>query len=67
MIVGVESSKFIPCSPSRMVLAAAGGVDHEKLVQLAKEFFCTDVAPIEERDNFFGHQPCAFTGSEVVL
>jgi len=51
--------------PSRMVLAAAGGVDHEKLVQLAKEFFCTDVAPIEERDNFFGHQPCAFTGSEI--
>jgi len=52
--------------PSRMVLAAAGGVDHDKLVNLAKEFFSTEeaAAPREEIP-LVGHQPCHFTGSEI--
>uniref|UniRef100_H2ZL92 Mitochondrial-processing peptidase subunit beta n=1 Tax=Ciona savignyi TaxID=51511 RepID=H2ZL92_CIOSA len=34
-------------NPSRMVLAAAGGVEHDKLVNLAKEFFgTTNIKPI---------------------
>jgi len=51
--------------PSRMVLAAAGGVDHDKLVDLAKEFFCTDVACEQTQTPFYGYQPCTFTGSEI--
>lgn len=51
--------------PSRMVLAAAGGVDHDRLVNLAKEFFSSDVDVAKERVPWMGHQPCTFTGSEI--
>jgi len=51
--------------PSRMVLAAAGGVDHDRLVDLAKEFFSADVESVSERMPWVGHQPCTFTGSEI--
>lgn len=49
--------------PGRMVLAGAGGVDHDKLVQLAQKLFgglknkvTSDVTEIT---------PCRFTGSEI--
>merc|ERR1712002_462566 len=51
--------------PSRMVLAAAGGVDHDRLVGLAKEFFQTDVDEKQDDMPWVGHQPCTFTGSEI--
>jgi len=50
--------------PSRMVLAAAGGVDHDKLVDLAKEFFGTEEAA-DQGASAPTYQPCTFTGSEI--
>jgi len=50
--------------PSRMVLAAAGGVDHDKLVDLAKEFFGTEEAA-DQQATAPTYQPCTFTGSEI--
>ena len=47
-----------------MVLAAAGGVDHDKLVDLAKEFFGTEEAA-DQQATAPTYQPCTFTGSEV--
>ena len=51
-------------SPSRMVLSAAGGVDHDKLVDLAKEFFGTSVAQ-DQSPTAAAFPPCTFTGSDV--
>merc|ERR1712136_455122 len=50
--------------PSRMVLAAAGGVDHDKLVDLAREFFGTEEAA-DQQATAPTYQPCTFTGSEI--
>lgn len=47
-----------------MVLAAAGGVDHDKLVDLAKQFFGTSVAQDQSTvETVFS--PCVYTGSDV--
>nr|CAB3264970.1 mitochondrial-processing peptidase subunit beta-like [Phallusia mammillata] len=51
-------------NPSRMVLAAAGGVDHDKLVDLAKQFFGTTVSQ-DQSHVTAGFAPCTFTGSDI--
>lgn len=48
--------------PSSMVLAAAGGVDHDKLVELAKQYFG---GPSQSEAGADGLMPCRFTGSEM--
>jgi len=50
-------------SAPRMVLAGAGGVDHEQLVRLANERF-PNLSP---KDNMQDIDPCGFTGSEVKI
>ena len=45
-----------------MVLAAAGGVNHDKLVGLAKEHFG---ATTMESKEWEAPESCRFTGSEV--
>jgi len=49
--------------PSRMVLAAAGGVNHDELVKLAEQHF----GSLKSDSNTVvqGLQPCRFTGSEI--
>lgn len=51
-------------SPSRMVLAAAGGVDHDKLVDLAKQFYSTDVTQKTMSRQALS-MPCRYTGSDL--
>ena len=55
---------FLFFSPSRMVLAAAGGVDHDKLVELAKKFYCTNVTQKTVSRHALSF-PCRYTGSDV--
>ena len=47
-------------TPNRMVLAAAGGVEHEALVELAEQYFGTAqplVAPMQSApDKFMGRE-----------
>ena len=45
-----------------MVLAAAGGVNHDKLVDIAKEHFGTTTVESKE---WVSPEPCQYTGSEV--
>ena len=45
-----------------MVLAAAGGIDHDKLVNLAKQYFGTSTVKDEAAVAPLG---CHYTGSEV--
>uniref|UniRef100_H2ZL90 Mitochondrial-processing peptidase subunit beta n=1 Tax=Ciona savignyi TaxID=51511 RepID=H2ZL90_CIOSA len=52
-------------NPSRMVLAAAGGVEHDKLVNLAKEFFGTTVSNDSYEATPLKLAPCTFTGSDL--
>lgn len=53
--------------PARMVLAGAGGVDHDELVKLAKQHFDT-IAPAS-MDHPLARQmkvtPCRYTGSQI--
>jgi len=49
--------------PSRMVLAAAGGVNHDELVKLAEQHFGSLKADSNTQVN--GLEPCRFTGSEI--
>jgi len=49
-------------SAPRMVLAAAGGVDHDELVKLAEENFSGLKTTYTEEEKL---KPCRFTGSEV--
>ena len=49
-------------SAPRIVLAAAGGVDHDQLTKLAEENFKGLKTTISEEEKL---QPCRFTGSEV--
>ncbi|XP_046841451.1 mitochondrial-processing peptidase subunit beta-like [Xenia sp. Carnegie-2017] len=49
-------------SAPRMVLAAAGGVDHDALVKLAEKQFSGLRSTYEETDV---PEPCRFTGSEI--
>ena len=44
-----------------MVLAAAGGVNHDKLVDLAQQHFGTSVVETKH----IIPDPCRYTGSEV--
>ena len=53
---------YVYFRPSRMVLAAAGGVDHDKLVDLAKQYFGTSV---DEEVRNVTPLPCRYTGSDV--
>lgn len=52
--------------PARMVLAGAGGVDHDELVKLAEQHFNAPAAdtnhPLLDSLNL---KPCRFTGSEL--
>nr|XP_039256029.1 mitochondrial-processing peptidase subunit beta-like [Styela clava] len=50
--------------PSSMVMAAAGGVNHDKLVELAKQYFgATESSVAESLSNSL--KPCRFTGSDM--
>lgn len=49
--------------PSRMVLAAAGGVNHDDLVKLAEQHFGS--LKNDSNTEVQGLQPCRFTGSEI--
>jgi len=49
-------------STPRIVLAAAGGVDHESLVQLAEQNFNSLPTTVSEEGKLV---PCRYTGSEV--
>lgn len=49
--------------PGRIVLAGAGGVDHEKLVQLANKHFNTLKNKVTSDTQEI--TPCRFTGSEI--
>ncbi|XP_015929632.2 mitochondrial-processing peptidase subunit beta [Parasteatoda tepidariorum] len=60
-LVEFKTNHYIP---PKMVLAGAGGVDHEELVQLAEHYFGTSCG----QSDFSGIlDPCKFTGSEVRL
>lgn len=48
----------------RMVLAAAGGVEHQQLLDLAQKHF-SSVSRVYEEDAVPGITPCRFTGSEI--
>ena len=48
----------------RMVLAGAGGVDHQELVNLAEKHF-SGVSYQYEHGKIPTIEPCRFTGSEV--
>lgn len=49
-------------SASRIVLAAAGGVEHDDLVQLAEKHF----SGLPQRSDILPDMtPCRYTGSEV--
>ena len=48
----------------RMVLAGAGGVDHQELVKLAEKYF-SGVSYQYENGKIPTVEPCRFTGSEV--
>lgn len=50
---------------SKMVLAGAGGVDHDHLVQLAEEYFGSLKSHGADGADFL--EPCLFTGSESRL
>jgi len=49
-------------SAPRIVLAAAGGVDHDQLTKLAEENFKGLKTTVSEEEKL---KPCRFTGSEV--
>jgi len=50
----------------RMVLAAAGGVDHDALVKLAEEHFGSLASDSDaSSENVAALQPCRYTGSEI--
>ena len=49
-------------SAPRIVLAAAGGVDHDELTKLADENFKGLKTTVSEEEKL---KPCRFTGSEV--
>ncbi|KAM7432117.1 hypothetical protein ABFA07_017390 [Porites harrisoni] len=49
-------------SAPRMVLAAAGGVDHDALVKLAEQHFSGLRSTYESQDKL---TPCRYTGSEI--
>ena len=51
-------------SGPRMVLAAAGGVDHNELIKLAEENFSGLRSTYTEEEKI---KPCRFTGSDVRL
>lgn len=48
----------------RMVLAAAGGVEHQQLLDLAQKHL-SSVSRVYEEDAVPGLTPCRFTGSEI--
>jgi len=48
-----------------MVLAAAGGVDHDKLVDFATKFYGTETTP--KSLSLPKPFPCRYTGSDVSL
>ena len=47
-----------------MVLSAAGGVNHDELVDVAKKLYKTDVTE-KSVSNPVPYQPCRYTGSDV--
>lgn len=47
-----------------MVLAAAGGVDHDELIKLAEENFSGLKTTYSDEEKL---KPCRFTGSEVSI
>uniref|UniRef100_A0A5K3EN48 Mitochondrial-processing peptidase subunit beta n=1 Tax=Mesocestoides corti TaxID=53468 RepID=A0A5K3EN48_MESCO len=49
----------------RMVLTAAGGVDHNQLRDLGEEYFGDISAIYDSGDGTSGISPCRFTGSEI--
>ena len=51
-------------SAPRMVLAAAGGVNHDELIKLAEENFSGLKTTYSDEEKL---KPCRFTGSEVVI
>jgi predicted Zn-dependent peptidase len=48
----------------RFVLAGAGGVDHNQLINLAEKHFGQMKGP-EYTDGIPEHNPCRYTGSEI--
>ncbi|XP_050536678.1 mitochondrial-processing peptidase subunit beta [Daktulosphaira vitifoliae] len=50
--------------PSRLVLAGAGGVNHEDLVEMAKKLF-KNPSNMNFEANIPHYEPCRFTGSEI--
>ncbi|XP_024080919.1 mitochondrial-processing peptidase subunit beta-like isoform X2 [Cimex lectularius] len=59
-----DLSKYIRSyyKPARMVLAGAGGVDHDELVKTAKQLFKGPTTPVS---GSLVLDPCKFTGSEI--
>lgn len=62
-----DLKNFIKCNykAPRMVLCAAGGVDHLQLVDLAEENFGSFPASYGEGEGTPHLEPCRFTGSEI--